>query len=60
MILVGVGVAAIDHDVGNLADLRQGRLAGRDAFPVVVGPCAAAAQNDVGMSVAGGADHRHL
>src|SRR5690606_8171306 len=51
-VLVGVGVAAVDHDVGADARLAQFLLAQCDADRIVVGLAVAAAQHHVAVAVA--------
>ena len=59
-VLVGVGVGAVDHDVGLDPGLLQLLLGQRYAHAVVVRLAVAPAQHDVGVGVAAGADDRHL
>ncbi len=58
-VLVGVGVAAIDHDVGANAGLVQRLLAECNADRIIVGLAIAAAQHDVAIGVALGGHDRH-
>src|SRR5690606_12933734 len=55
-ILVRIGVAAVDHDVGANAALLEFLLAHRDADRVVVWLAVAAAQYDVAVGIAFGGD----
>src|SRR5699024_1335871 len=57
-LLVGVGMAAVHHDVGRYPGSIQLRLAAGDVFRRVVGPAAAAPQDHVGVLVAPGVDDR--
>src|SRR5690606_7710662 len=59
-VLVGVGVAAVNHDVGLDAGLFQLLLAQRDADRVVVGLAVAATQHHVTIAVAAGRHDGHL
>src|SRR5690606_34486793 len=59
-VLVGVGVAAVDHDVRLDAGLFQLALAQGNADRIVVGLAVAAAQHHVAIAVAAGGDQRNL